>query len=49
MDENYCSENVIYKNLNLKTDYGSIKVSELANGFNNAEIISEYALSLIHI
>lgn len=33
----------VAKNLNLKADYGSIKIKELANGFNIAEISSEYA------
>ncbi|MDG1529156.1 MAG: hypothetical protein P8I51_00575 [Polaribacter sp.] len=33
----------VSKNLNLKADYGSIKIKELANGFDKAEISSEYA------
>jgi hypothetical protein len=33
----------VSKNLNIKADYGSIKIKELARGFNKAEITSEYA------
>ncbi len=33
----------VSKNLNIKADYGSIRISELARGFNKAEITSEYA------
>ena len=33
----------VRKNLNLKADYGSIKIGELANGFNRAEISGQYA------
>ena len=33
----------VRKNLNLKADYGSIKIAELANGFNKAEISGQYA------
>lgn len=33
----------VSKNLNIKADYGSIKIKELARGFNKAEINSEYA------
>lgn len=32
----------IYKNLKLDTDYGSIKIEELAQNFNNAYINAEY-------
>jgi hypothetical protein len=32
----------LYKNLNINADYGSIKIKELAVGFNKAEISSEY-------
>jgi len=33
---------IISKNLNINADYGSIKIIELARGFNKAEITSEY-------
>lgn len=33
----------VSKNLNIKADYGSIKIKELAIGFNKAEVTSEYA------
>jgi hypothetical protein len=33
----------VSKNLNIKADYGSIKIKELARGFNKAVISSEYA------
>jgi hypothetical protein len=33
----------VSKNLNIKADYGSIKIKELAIGFEKAEISSEYA------
>lgn len=33
----------VRKNLNIKAGFGSIKIKELANGFNKAEITSEYA------
>lgn len=33
----------VRKNLNLEADYGSIKIKELAKGFNRVEISSEYA------
>jgi hypothetical protein len=32
----------VSKNLNIKADYGSIKIKELARGFSKAEITSEY-------
>ena len=33
----------VRKNLNIKADYGSIRIKELAKGFNKAEISSQYA------
>ena len=33
----------VFKNLNIKADYGSIKINELAKEFDNAEISSSYA------
>lgn len=33
----------IRQNLNIKADYGSIKINELAKGFNSAEITGQYA------